>query len=321
MREMILNHASLADTGRYEALAWLADMASGMAGLVRDGVVRKNLRTCRSVHEIRLLDELSLFDAYRELQRRGNREESAFLMSLTEKTPLLSGVEPEVADRFRACEAAACEAKTLPPPDGDPLVLCAVTNGVAVGFPSDPVWDRDRVSVIFAEMLRNGEIESAAEDIDNLARSAHAAPIADRHRERLRLECRSPADLWRRRGQLFPHLTFGPDVEGQLVKVNVLSTVVNRLANLDTSAATWRESGGAAPSWTCTVTPESESVMQHPKLREARRFRSVGGERLLFEWHARYGDGGRIHLRFDARTREIEIGYVGLHLPRPNRAR
>ena len=316
MREMILNHASLADTGQYKALAWLADMASGMAGLVRDGVARKSLRTCRSVHEIRLLDELSLFDAYRELQRRGNREESAFLMSLTEKTPLLSGVEPEVADRFLACEATACEAKTLPSPDGDPLVLCAVTNGVAVGFPSDPVWDRDRVSVIFAEMLRNGEIESAAEDIDNLARSAHAAPIADRHRERLRLECRSPTDLWRRRGQLFPHLTFGPDVENHLAEnAGRLTTVVNRLADLDTSAAAWRESGGAAPPWTCKVTPESESVMNDERLRERRRFRSVSGARDLFEWHARFGSSGRIHLRFEARERTVEIGYVGPHLP------
>ena len=315
MREMILNHASLASAARQEVPARLADMASGMAALVQDGVARKSLRTCRSVYEIRLLDELSLFDAYQELRRRGNRDESVFLMSLTQKTPLLSGVGPEIADRFLACEATACEAKTLPSPDGDPLVLCAVTNGVAVGFPSEPVWDQDRVSVIFAEMLRNGEIESAAEDIDNLARSAHAAPIADRHRERLRLECRSPADLWRRRGQLFPHLTFGPDVEDQLVKVNVLSTVVNRLADLDTSAATWRESGGAAPPWTCKVTPESESVMNDERLRERRRFRSVGGARDLFEWHARFGSDGRIHLRFEARERTVEIGYVGPHLP------
>ena len=315
MREMILNHASLADTGRYEALAWLADVASGMAGLVRDGVARKSLRTCRSVHEIRLLDELSLFDACLELRPRGNRDESAFLMSLTQKTPLLSGVEPEVADRFLACEAAACEAKTLPSPDGDPLVLCVVTNGVAVGFPSEPVWDQDRVSVIFREILRNGEIESAAEDIDNLARSAHAARIADRHRDRLRLECRNAADLWRRRGRLFPHLTFGPDVEDQLVKVNVLSTVVNRLADLDASAAAWEGAGGAAPPWTCKVTDESASVKADDELREARRFRSSRGGRALFTWHARFGSSGRIHLRFDARSREMEIGYVGGHLP------
>ena len=315
MREMILNHASLADAGQYEALAWLADMASGMAGLVRDGVARKSLRTCRSVHEIRLSDQRSLFCAYRELRRRGNREESAFLMSLTEKTPLLSGVEPEVADRFLACEATACEAKTLPSPDGDPLVLCAVTNGVAVGFPSEPVWDRDRVSVIFHEMLRNGEIESAAEDVDNLARPAHAGSIAHRHRERLRLKCGSPADLWTRREQLFPHLTFGPDVEEQLVRVNVLSTVVNRLADLDASAAAWEGAGGAAPPWTCKVTPESESVKNDDKLSEARRFRSGRGGRALFMWHARFGSSGRIHLRFDAQERTVEIGYVGGHLP------
>ena len=315
MREMILNHASLASVARQEVPARLADMASGMAALVRNGVAQTTLRMFRPAHEIGCPDGRSLFDAYLELRKQGKPDESRFLMSLSNKVPLLSGVESDARDRFLACEATACAAKTLPSPDGDPLVLCAVTNGVAVGFPSDPVWDRDRVSVIFAEMLRNGEIESAAEDIDNLARSAHAAPIADRHRERLRLECRSPADLWRRRGQLFPHLTFGPDVEDQLVKVNVLSTVVNRLADLDTSAAAWRESGGAAPPWTCKVTPESESVMNDERLRERRRFRSVRGARDLFEWHARFGSSGRIHLRFEARERTVEIGYVGPHLP------
>lgn len=36
---------------------------------------------------------------------------------------------------------------------------------------------------------------------------------------------------------------------------------------------------------------------------------------MIFEWHARFGSGGRIHLRFDASIREVEIGYVGRHLP------
>ena len=47
----------------------------------------------------------------------------------------------------------------------------------------------------------------------------------------------------------------------------------------------------------------------------ARRFKSVNGEPMLFAWHARFGRGARIHLRFDARTRQIEIGYIGVHLP------
>ena len=67
------------------------------------------------------------------------------------------------------------------------------------------------------------------------------------------------------------------------------------------------------------VTPESQSVRDYKKgkLLEARRFRAASGERVLFEWHARFGGGARIHLRFDARVREIEIGYVGVHLPMP----
>ena len=55
--------------------------------------------------------------------------------------------------------------------------------------------------------------------------------------------------------------------------------------------------------------------MNDPSLRKARRFRSADGERHLFEWHARFGSGMRIHLRFDPRTLEIEIGYVGRKLP------
>ena len=38
------------------------------------------------------------------------------------------------------------------------------------------------------------------------------------------------------------------------------------------------------------------------------------GTRETFEWHARFGDG-RIHLRFDPQSREVEIGYIGPHLP------
>ena len=84
---------------------------------------------------------------------------------------------------------------------------------------------------------------------------------------------------------------------------------------LDESAAKWREVGGTLPPWTCKVTPESSSLMNKPTLSEARRFRSHRDTRELFEWHARFGSNGRIHLRFDASSQEIEIGYIGPHLP------
>ena len=312
MREMILNHASLAGTGWHDTLEFLPDLADGMAGLVRAGAARATLRMSRSLHETYWPEERSLFDAFQEMRRRGARDQYVFLMKLSEKAPLLNSLTPEITDRFRMCEA-----KTLPQDDGAPVVLCAITDAIAVGVPSEPIWDRDRLRVDFVEMLDDGAFEDAHEEIDNLARAEHAVAIIDRRRDRLRLDCSNTAELWDRRAELFPHLTFGPDVEGHLAKLNPerLPTLVSRLANLDDSAAAWPDAGGAEPPWTCTVSDESESVKTTPKWRDAREFRSATGEALLFLPHVRFGMAERIHLRFDASKSEIEIGYVGRHLP------
>ena len=66
---------------------------------------------------------------------------------------------------------------------------------------------------------------------------------------------------------------------------------------------------------TATVRPEGQTVMTTPKLREARRFASLTGRREVFEYHTSFGKGGRIHLRVDAAQRQVEIGYIGGHLP------
>ncbi len=309
---MILNHASLETSGWHDALAFLPDLAEGMAALVKSGVAQSTLRMSRSLHETYWPAERSLFEALQRVRQHGGRDHYLFFVKLSEKAPLLSSLPPEAKDRFLKCEA-----KTLPPDDGAPLILCAVMDAVCVGFPSEPVWDSDRLGIEFQELLSDGTLEDTQEEIDNLTRSLHAGPIIDRHRGRLRRQIADAADLWDRREQIFPHLTFGPDVEDHLAGLNAgwLSTLVNRLADLDATAEEWQHVGGNAPPWRTLVTPESERLMNNPVLREARRFRSGHGSTLLFEWHARFGSGARIHLRFDARARQIEIGYIGVHLP------
>ena len=189
--------------------------------------------------------------------------------------------------------------------------MCAITDWIAVGFPSNSIWNNDLLTVRFNELLPDESFEERAEKIDNLTRLVHAYSIYERHDTNL-LWNQSPSELWQSRQYIFPNLVFGPDVA---LPLELFRTVVNRLKELDESAAKWRDVGGTLPPWTCKVTPESSSLMDNRKLREARRFRSHHGTRELFEWHARFGNNGRIHLRFDAGSQEIEIGYIGPHLP------
>ena len=310
-REMVLNHASLAVGDRCIAIGFLRGMVSGIAQLVRERVVGSVLRTRQDVTEIHCTEAFSLFDAIQKLRNSGAREEYRFFARLTTKAPLLGGIEADVKHRFLACQA-----RDLPLEDGKPLLLCALNHSVAVGFPTGEDWDRDRVTVRFEELLPDDTFSAESEDIDHLARAAHAAPICVRHRQRLRAGLR-PGELWGNRHGAFPNLVFGPDVEGHLeeLQAGLFHTVVSRLVELDAAAEDWRTAGGAAPPWTCSVTNESERVRQNRRLTEKRRFRSHSGKRESFLWHARFGSGGRIHLRFDGKLKEVEIGYIGGHLP------
>ena len=312
MREMVLNHASVLapNASRGDITDWLTDLAAGMGQLVAGKVVRIGLRSRGHMHETFCSPGYSLSEAYQDLRRSGYREEYRFLVGLSIKAPLLHDIEECLEGRFRACEE-----RTLPLDDGEPLVLCAIADWIAIGFPSASIWDRDRITVRFDELLPDETIEEASEEIDQLTRSAHAGPICDRHRERL-LAGSDPVALWENREAAFPHLVFGPDVEGNLKdQAHLFPTIVGKLKDLDRSAREWRDVGGPAPPWKTKVTPESTEKMKNRSFRATRGFRSHGGTRETFEWHARFGDGGRIHLRFDPDSREVEIGYIGRHLP------
>ena len=317
MREMVLNHASVQAPDKDTAIRWLVDMTVGLSVLVRDGVATSALRESRSFSDIYPLPDWPLFSAFLELKQRGNHDEFRFLAGLSTRVPLLRGTDLEVANRFLGCEHARMSRE-----DGDPLVYCAITDGIAVGFPSGPDWDRHQVTVTFEELLPNGEFNEVWEIIDNLTRSEYAPVISARHRGQIRnglLQSVNGATLWEKRQQAFPHLLFGPDVESHLAMLNPgeLGTVANKLASLDDAADEWSVARGPVPPWRSKVTDENSTVKTTPNLRDARQFRSSDGIPRLFMWHARFGGSGRIHLRFDGDSNKVEIGYIGHHLPMP----
>ena len=312
MREMILNHASVRLLGfdRSRISEWLKDVADGMGGLIREKAVQNHLRTARSLHETLCSPSYSLFDACLRLGKDGYRDQHLFFMRLATKVPLLSDIGKDVENRFLGCES-----KTLAAADGDPLVLCAITDGIAVGFPSDPVWDRSSIEISFEELLPDGTIGEASETIDQLTRSIHASSICERSSSQL-FAGTDPRSFWPNRYTIFPNLIFAPGVEENLQRSAALfPTIARKLSEINEAAREWQSTNAPIPPWKTKVTPESQQVMRDPRLQQHRQFQSHAGTQELFEWHARYGNSGRIHLRFESGSREIEIGYVGPHLP------
>ena len=308
-REMVLNHASALATGhgRSDIFVWLADLARGIERLVGAGVVKNELRTMKELYEVDCLAGWSLYNAMSGMPQMGFREEYRRLAGLVTKSPLLRELPPDVEARFHGCEGVARS-----PEEGAPLLLCAVSDWVAVGLPSAPIWDQDSVVVEFDELLSDATTERVSERVDNLTRFPHAVAIGQRHRQRL-VGDSDPRSLWNDRKVCFPNIEFGPGVEDNLRdQERNFATIVKRLTDIDQAAAEWKTQGGPAPKWRTKVTDESASL--EPKYRNERRFPSYRGVTELFTWHARFGSSGRIHLRFDATSREVEIGYIGPHL-------
>ncbi len=300
MPEMVLNHVSVAAHGGSETAVWLSDLARGIAALIKADVARKVLRMQGAVANI-------WFDACQAV-RVLDRDGYLLLMGLAAKVPVTEGLVASTTDRLLGCESVR-----LSPEDGEPLLLCAIKHWIAVGLPATDEWDRDQLRVEFRELLADGTFEVTEESIDNLTRSVHAEQIVERDRERRRAGA-TAEELWARRTTVFAGLSFGPEVEGNLkAQSALLPQIARKLVALERAARGWTI--GAAPAWTTKVTPESDSVMATPKLREARRFKSARGSRELFGWHARVGSSVRIHIRFTAQDRVVEVGYIGPHLP------
>ena len=250
MREMVLNHASLVAAEPHTVLGWLRELADGVYLLGSSGVVESWVRTSSTWWQAPCWSKLSFDRACESLKHQWNRDKIVLIQTWLSKAPYLDDVEQQAKDRLLLCEARGYDTFELPREEGEPLVYCAFTNGIAVGFQSDPIWDRDQVDVMFDELLPNDEFESRTETIDNLTCAEHASSISQRHRDHIR-DVVSTSQLWERRQVAFPHLVFGLDVEGQLNDVadSYLPSIVKKLGMIDEAAEGWRTSDSAMPAW------------------------------------------------------------------------
>lgn len=312
MREMIFNEASLApkDWNAAAATAAIVDIAQAMTLLVTQALVAKSLRLSREITEIIIYESYSLYDLLvKSVGTSSAREEARFWLSLMTKYPLHSDLPEVVKDRFLGCTPTATAIG-----NHEGLMLCAIQSGIAISLPTDVAWTTDQLSVHFGEMLPDGSIVDVDENIDNIAGVAQAEIIVARN-DTARFRQATAANFWENREKLFPALFFGVGVEKNIADIgdNQFSTIMGCLQDLNISAENWNKDNPL--EWRRKVTPESDSLMANQKLKETRYFKNRNGQSQLYEWHARFGSAGRIHLYADPTDFSVEIGYIGPHLP------
>ena len=163
MREMILNHSSVRRATKYLAESMLADLCIGMTALVQARCTAAILRSSVNIHEITISDGSTMFDVAQQLRLSGKRDEFLFFIRLSTKVPITKDVQTEFVEKFNRCEAVG-----LPAEDGEPLLFCALFNGVSISFPRK-ILEPDQLRIGFYELQIDGSLDEISDSIDNLA--------------------------------------------------------------------------------------------------------------------------------------------------------
>jgi hypothetical protein len=186
---------------------------------------------------------------------------------------------------------------------------------VAVSLDSDVRWQTPFLEAQLAVLGESGEVEEQVAQIRNVARAEDVKHHAAWLGSRVRRSIADARDLWRRRGELFPHLEFCTEVEGQLSRLDAgsdeLRNAVTRLFELQDAFASWA-GRPIDPTFAPTkCTPESPQTLKEEAAEHT--FTLENGSRHLFSWHLRFTPGaGRIF--FDGLTSSGRgcVGYVGM---------
>ncbi|MGA8497488.1 MAG: hypothetical protein WB764_18520, partial [Xanthobacteraceae bacterium] len=190
-----------------------------------------------------------------DLYNTPHHDEAAFFDSLSRAVPAESDLDEAFSDallRIQPSQPVPGHESTFPSVQlcSFEAVLCAITNSVLASLPHSPRWNFDRM----------GFIENETSYLfDHVATLAHALAIRQRRTDSIR-EALNAARFWSLKGQAFPNLSFGLDVQRQVDRFSatILPLLFKRLAALDSKVVQWKTSAaGTYPDGIPEIVPET----------------------------------------------------------------
>lgn len=192
---------------------------------------------------------------------------------------------------------------------------------LAVSFwhePSD--FCQNYVNMLRSELDEQANLQESTVKVIHSSKEEHPVTYKEWFENRLKEEAEKRKDLWEKRETYFPHLIFCGNTEKDLTEgetIAGISRVFEKLQRLNDYAAEWKKGGFSIDEVGkkgIDVSNESDRTMQHPKLKNLRRFRLPDGTKTIFEPHIKTA-GLRFHFYADEAAHQIYIGYIGKHLP------
>lgn len=162
-------------------------------------------------------------------------------------------------------------------------------------------------------------VDEDTEEIVSIVNVYGENQLNDAHIQEILLKYRSPLiysydEIWRKRAELFPKLSFCPSVEEDLkhLEVSYIHQVVRKLLELERYCEKYLDRPFRKELLTKT-TPESDETLK--KYTKEHTFTDVYGQKYLATWHMRFtGIPGRIFFVPDYSRECMLVCYIGKKL-------
>ncbi len=229
-----------------------------------------------------------------------DRDHLVFFLSLAAKSPFIRIEDGDALFRIEDCEVT-CHGNTHLS-----FLSAYALDSVLFSF-NHGIWSQPDLPAVIKRLDGDAEILSEEITLVNLSIPSHY----DHHAEWFERgnNVNSPSDLWERRAELFPNISFCPSVEDQLHgQAPILHLIVARLNDLQRVAALKTPFSKDAFQTTCS--PTSSETLNHKKYGPHYDFSGPDGMVKRCGWHLYLPDGKRIYFAAD-----YTIGHIGGHLP------
>lgn len=306
---MVLNELSLRSPA-YDiptARQWMSELIQTLREATKSGVQRV-LRTSDEINLLILAPDYSIVRWRNDPEV--DLEERRFFKTLTQKYPVWTDVAENIKDSFDLSDVFHEDERAKG------LGFAFLIDGLAVSFQSESKWNSHHLELKIQRLDEEGELIDEIEEIKHASRVNHLFEHTEWIKQRIETNIKNGLDIWNRREELFPNLSFCECVEEQLQSLNdkhpMLQLVKSRLLKLENYCKNWSDGTFESNSLGKT-SQESQITLQNPKYQNERTFLCPDGQDRLFSWHMKLSRW-RIYFFPQSPRQKIIIGYIGLHL-------